>query len=246
METNIVALIPARSGSKGIPFKNIQSIGNHPLIAYSIVAAKLSKYINDVIVTTDSNKIANIAKKYGASIPFLRPKEISQDQSIDIEVFRHYISYLENQFLKIPDLIVHFSPTAPFREIRIIDKAIEYMIENDKATGLRSMHKIRLTPYKMFKKKNGFAIPFLYYNNIKESYNLTRQTFETTYLANGHVDIIRPYIIQDADMLHGKHMKLWETEYMVDIDEPEDLVLASSFLKDKRFIDILKYLKKFE
>ena len=240
----IVSLIPARGGSKGIPKKNIMKIGSYPLVAYSIAAAKSSRYIKDVIVTTDSAEIANIAIRYGASIPFLRPKEIAQDNSLDIDFFRHYLKYLQNNNLEIPELIVHLSPTAPFREISIIDDAIEYMMSNEEATSLRSMYKISLTPYKMFKKCGEYAIPFVHYKDIEESYDLPRQTFEETYFPNGHVDIIRTSIILNTQTLHGKNIKIWETEKIVDIDTIEDLANISWYLEDEKFLDIKKYLKE--
>ena len=148
----VVALIPARGGSKSIPGKNIIKLGKHPLIAYSIAAARLSQYIEEVIVSTDSRKIVNIAKRYSATVPFLRPKEISQDRSLDKEFFKHYIDFLQSKSKPLPDLIVHLRPTTPLREVKVIDKAIEYMLKNKQASALRSMRKTHLTPYKMFKK----------------------------------------------------------------------------------------------
>ena len=96
----IDCLIPARGSSKSIKNKNIIELADHPLIAYSIAAAKLSKYIDDIVVTTDSEEIASISRGYGASVPFLRPSGISQDDSLDIEFFMHYIDFLQNQFLQ--------------------------------------------------------------------------------------------------------------------------------------------------
>ena len=141
---NIVCLIPARGGSKGLKDKNIVELSGHPLIAYSIAAAKLSKYIDDIVVTTDSEKIASIAKGYGAVVPFLRPVEISQDRSLDIEFFAHYLNFLESHSIEMPDLIIHLRPCVPLREIKVIDKAIEYMVQNKEASALRSMYKFDL------------------------------------------------------------------------------------------------------
>ena len=235
----IVALIPARSGSKSIPFKNIIKLGKYPLIAYSIAEAKLSMYIQDVIVSTDSQKIAAIARKYGATTPFLRPKEISQDNSLDIEFFKHYLSFLKNKFVEIPNLIIHLRPTTPLREIKVIDKAIEYMKKHSEFTALRSMHKTYLTPYKMFRLYKECAIPFLNYRGVKEFYNLPRQIFEDAYIPNGYVDIIRPSVIEETGTVHGESMKLWETSKIADIDTIEDYDFTVRMLQKKNFKKIL-------
>ncbi|MCD4781595.1 MAG: acylneuraminate cytidylyltransferase family protein [Candidatus Omnitrophica bacterium] len=242
----IVALIPARGGSKSIPFKNIMKLGNHPLIAYSIAEAKLSQYINEVVVTTDSTKIADIARKYRAYVPFLRPKNISRDHSLDVEFFKHYLNYLKRKAFQIPDIIVHLRPTTPLREISVIDCAIQYMVENKKASALRSMHKTHLTPYKMFKKKGEYACAFLKYKNVQESYNLPRQKFDEVYIPNGYVDIVRPSILLKTNLLHGRRMKIWETDNVADIDGIEDYHFAAKLLKERRFNEIRNYLKDYQ
>jgi CMP-N-acetylneuraminic acid synthetase len=239
----IVGLIPARSGSKSIPQKNIIELGKHPLIAYSIAAARLSRYIEDIVVSTDSEKIANIARKYEASVPFLRPQEISQDSSLDIEFFRHYLSFLEEKAMDIPDLVVHLRPTTPLREIRVIDDAIKYMINNNKATSLRSMYKTHLTPYKMFRRNGEHAASFLNYEGDREFYNLPRQKFEDSYIPNGYVDIIRPSVLKKTGLLHGNNMKLWETDEIVDIDSQKNYLLAKQILQEERFKPILDFLE---
>jgi len=238
----IVCLIPARSGSKSIPHKNIIKLGRYPLIAYSIVEAKLSEYIEEVVVSTDSEKIAAIARRYGASVPFLRPKEISQDNSLDIEFFEHYLGFLQSESMEIPDLIVHLRPTTPLREVKVVDSAIEYMVENNEATALRSMHKTHLTPYKIFRLKEEYAIPFLNYEGVKEFYNLPRQVFEDAYIPNGYVDIIRPSVLRKTGILHGERIKLWETTKIADIDVLEDYGFAAKILHEERFKQILDFL----
>lgn len=236
-------IIPARSGSKSVPFKNVILLGKYPLIAYTIAAAKLSKKIKDIVVTTDSKKITCIAKKYGASVPFLRPEEISRDNSLDIEFFQHYIDFIQDQSMEVPDLIVHLRPTTPLREVRIIDNAIDYMIKNKEATALRSMHKTHLTPYKMFRMEKEYAAPFLNYKGIKEFYNLSRQEFEQAYIPNGFVDIIRPEVLHETGLLHGEKMKLWETDDIPDIDILSDYSFAEKIIMQERFLPIVQYLE---
>ena len=240
----IVCLIPARGGSKGLKDKNIVELGGHPLIAYAIAAAKLSKYIDDVVVTTDSEKIASIAKVYGALVPFLRPAEISQDHSLDIEFFEHYLDFLQSQSMEIPDLIVHLRPCVPLREIKIINEAVEYMIDNKTASALRSMYETTLTPYKIFKVVEGYAKPFMSYDGVEEFYNLPRQMFDDAYIPNGYVDIVRPSVLRETGLLHGKKMKIWQTDETADIDVLSDLDFAHQILHEDRFKDVLSYLRR--
>jgi len=241
---SIIAVIPARSGSKGIPDKNIRPLDGAPLLAYSIAVSKLSKKIERVIVSTDSKHYASIAQKFGAEVPFLRPKEISGDNNTDYECFKHLLNWLEQSEGSYPEYLVHLRPTTPLREVYVIDQAIEYMIKHPDATALRSMHKTHLTPYKMFKLNGGYAAPFLKYKNIKEFYNLSRQEFEDAYIPNGHVDIVRPEIILKTRFLHGNRMKIWETDLIPDIDVLEDFEYASRILHEDRFKKIRDYVEE--
>lgn len=238
----IVGLIPARGGSKSIPRKNILPLGEHPLIAYSIASSLTSKLIQKTIVSTDSPEIAEIAIKYGASVPFLRPDDISRDDSLDIEFFRHYLNFLKQNGEPFPDLMVHLRPTTPFRETTIVDAAISYMTTHPEATALRSANKTHLTPYKMFKRKGEFMEPFLHYPGEREFYNLPRQAFEDCFLPNGYVDVIRSEVILNTDMLHGDRIKLWETEPIADIDVLADIEHAKRLLESDKFSAIKNFL----
>ena len=240
---DVSCLIPARSGSKRIPKKNIVMLGQHPLIAYTIAAAHLSKHIADVVVSTDSEDIAATARSYGASVPFLRPPEISRDTSLDIEFFQHYIDFLKSCSEPIPRLIVHLRPTTPLRRPSVIDDAIEFLLRNPDATSLRSMHETALTPYKMFTLRNGYATPFMSHDGDVEFYNLPRQTFEQAYIPNGYVDIIRPSVLLESGLLHGKRIKIWETEPVPDIDVPTDLAFAQDELRKPEYSQLLQFVR---
>ena len=190
----IIALIPARGGSKSIPKKNIIDLGGYPLIAYSIAAAKLSKFISRVIVSTDSEEIVKISKSYGAEVPFMRPKKISGDRALDIEFFMHALEWLEKNEGYVPDLIVHLRPITPARESNLIDKAILKMIKDKKATALRSAHSACYNGYKTFRKEKEY-IHFFGKEDFKgneEYYNYPRQSLPATYNPNGYVDIVLP------------------------------------------------------
>lgn len=240
----IDCLIPARAGSKGVPNKNIRDLAGHPLLTYSIAAAKMSKYKMRVYVTTDSENISLIAKKYGADAPYIRPASISGDDAIDLGFFLFHLSYLEKNKLPVPDFIVHLRPTTPVRDPEIIDAAIDAFIVDKNATALRSAHKSAQTPYKMFKKKGGYMQPFLSSDLAREFYNLPRQVFEQSYTPNGYVDIVKPSIFSKGEILHGENILLFETDEVSDIDSLSDLYQANTSLEGKRYEKLVTYLGK--
>ena len=238
----IIAIVPARLGSKSIKNKNITKLGKHPLLAYSIMAAGLSSYIDKVVVSTDSEEIATISKEYGAQVPFLRPVEISQDYSTDMEFFEHFISFNKKNKIEIPDFIVHLRPTTPLRNISVLDRGIELLLQNNKATGLRSVYPSSISPYKVFKMEGFFLKGFFPDDSRNEYYNLPRQEFPQTYTPNGYVDIIKISTIKSG-VLHGSKILGYKVDHVPDIDTPEDFIYAEECLDDKRFSILVNELK---
>jgi CMP-N,N'-diacetyllegionaminic acid synthase len=220
-----IALIPARSGSKGLPHKNIKLLGNHPLIAWSIIAATKANDIDRVIVSTDSEEYATIAKKYGADVPFLRPPEISGDRSTDYDFIIHALNWLRD-FDEEPSLIVHLRPTTPFRSPLVIDKAINIFRKNNKATALRSAHEMSESAYKTFEisedgrfKRVG-SVEF----NL-DAANNARQQFPSTYMANGYVDVLSTSFIRDNKIIHGDWVAPFLTTLAQEVDNEDDFML---------------------
>ena len=121
---NILCIIPARSGSKGIPDKNIKLFHGKPLLAWTIIQAIKCKYKMKIIVSTDSEKYAAICKKYGAEVPFIRPKHLAEDLSTDYEVFEHFIQFLKLNNYIMPDAILHLRPTYPNRDLSLLNNAL--------------------------------------------------------------------------------------------------------------------------
>ena len=158
----ILAIIPARGGSKGLPGKNIKKLAGKPLIAWTIDQAKKSKYIDKLIVSTDSKEIAEISKKYGAEIPFLRSKKLAQDNSSIYDVIFDAINWFKKNNIDF-DLIILLEPTSPLRENNDIDNAVELFINNwDKANSLVSVSEIHLeNPFITLKIKGKFIKPLL-------------------------------------------------------------------------------------
>lgn len=218
----IIAVIPARSGSKGVPDKNILPLAGKPLIAYSIAAAKESRLINRIIVSTDSEKYANIAKKYGAEVPFLRPVELAGDLSTDYDFVKHLLDWLDEHEGRTPDYLIHLRPTTPLRNPKIIDKAIEKLIANLEATALRSAHEMPETAYKQFELEDGY-FKTIYTGSFElEESNKSRQTYPKTYSPNGYVDVLRTSFVLDNHILHGNAVMAYITNLTIEVDTVED------------------------
>jgi len=185
MKKLIYAIIPARGGSKGIPKKNILSIGGFPLIAYSIAAARLCKKIDRIVVSTDSSEIAKIALKFGAEVPYLRPKKFATSKSPDIEFVKHALDWFEKKEGLIPDYLVHLRPTSPLRQPETIGNALRLLLHSRSATSLRSVHELRESPYKLFEIKDGYLTGLFSGDPRSEYYNLPRQSFPPVYQPTG-------------------------------------------------------------
>lgn len=232
---NIIAIIPARGGSKGLPNKNIRLLIEHPLIAYSIKAAITSKYITRTIVSTDSPEIAQIAQTYGAEIPFIRPEAIAGDFSTDLEVFQHALNWLAEHENYRPDLVVQLRPTSPVRQVGIIDRCIQKLIDST-ADSLRVVTESPITPYKMWtiEEENKPMTPLLQLDSIDEPYNQPRQKLPKTYWQIGMLDVIRTNIITTQNSMSGKNIlpHIVSNEFAVDIDDIESFVKAEKTIKN--------------
>jgi N-acylneuraminate cytidylyltransferase len=223
---NIVALIPCRSGSKGIIDKNIKIYKGMPLMAHSINIALQSKYIKDVYVCTDSQKYQDIALHYGAKITNIRPENISGDLSPDIDTFKFFLEFVN------ADIIVHLRPTYPNRTVELLDDCIEKFINSyNNYDSLRTVIKIDKCPYKMYhidnNNGNNNLVPIIKeFNNLVEHYNQARQLFPTTYLHNGCIDIVKSKIIIEKNMLSGTNVYpyIMEEYENNDIDTIDDFI----------------------
>ncbi len=201
----ILALIPARGGSKSIPRKNIRQVGGKPLIAYSIEHALAAHSITRVIVSTDDEEIAGIARIHGAEVPFLRPAEFAQDHSPDIDVFRHALDWLRDQEGYQPEIVVHLRPTMPLRLPQTIDRAISWFMEHPEADSLRSLNPAQQSPFKMWlMNSGGYLDPVVNTPEGREPYNMPRQKLPLVYWQNGYIDVIRSKVIVNLGSMTGK------------------------------------------
>jgi N-acylneuraminate cytidylyltransferase len=234
LKTNldIISIIPARSGSKGVPRKNLRSLGDVPLITWSIKCSKKSNKINRTIVSTNSVEYAEISKNWGADVPFLRPDDISQDNSTDLDFVLHALNFLKDNG-GIPDLLVHLRPTTPFRDPLVVDKAIEFAIKNyENITALRSVHEMSESAYKSFEiGQNGILMTAFTRKEDLDQSNMNRQTFPLTYTANGYVDVLLPRHILGTGELHGSKVKPFLTNNTLEVDTEEDFEALEVQLK---------------
>lgn len=225
----IYFIIPARGGSKGIPRKNIKLFKNKPLIEWSILQSRSSKYYDNnskVFVSTDDLEIQKIALDSGAECPFLRPSEISQDLSTDYEFMDHFVNYLISNNIQMPDLIIQMRPTYPTRKVEIIDKIIKIFLDNfDDYDSVRTVVENEKTPYKMYNIVDNQLLPlFKEVNNIKEPYNQCRQILPKTYLHNGYLDAIKTTTLLNKKSVTGEKILpfLMDKNEIDDIDTIED------------------------
>ena len=231
----ILAIIPARSGSKGLKNKNIKFLNGHPLLAYSIKAGLSSNNIDRVICSTDSKKIRDIARDYGADVPFIRPKKFATDQSRDFSFINHTLEWLRDNENYTPNLIIILRPTSPLRRIDDIDDSINIMINNPNYDSLRSVCETNYTPYKMWKinQNNNLLDPLLRLNYDPEPYNSPRQSLPKIYWQTGQIEIIRYSCIIDLKSVSGSKITSYQLDesISVDIDTEENFKLAEIILK---------------
>lgn len=229
-KAEVLAIIPARGGSKGIPKKNVKIFAGYPLIAYSIAAAKQSKCVTRVIASTDSDEIAAAAKEYGAEVPFLRPSDLSQDDTTDLPVFQHVLAWLTANEAYVPDVVVHLRPTSPVRPVGLVDEAVKILLENNRADCVRGVVPAGQNPFKMWQvdKDTGRMQQLLQVPGVVEPYNAPRQSLPPVYWQTGHVDAIRTSTIWDKNSMTGDFILPVHVNYRytVDLDNPFDWLRA--------------------
>lgn len=220
--SSVVALIPARAGSKGVPNKNVRLLGGHSLLAWSIAACLKSSTIDRVIVSTDSTEYAVLAQNLGAEAPFLRPAAISGDRSTDYEFIVHALDWLAAEQGE-PEYLVHIRPTTPLRDPKLIDDAVAAFMAAPYATALRSVHEMPESAYKTFEIAAGGQLKRLgSADTALDSANNARQQFPSTYQANGYVDVLSSAFIRKSSLIHGDHVIPFITPPVVEVDTEDD------------------------
>jgi len=232
--TEVLALIPARGGSKSIPHKNIINFAGYPLIAYSIAAGIAAETITRVIVSTDDEEIADISCRYGAETPFMRPDKHAQDGTPDLPVYQHALTWLADNEDYHPDIVVQLRPTSPFRRVWHIDQAVLRLVENPDADSVRTVCVPFQNPFKMWRiDTDGILQPLgTELGIVHEPYNQPRQALPEVYWQTGYVDAAWSDTMLLKNSMTGDSILplIIDPSEWVDIDSPDDWARAERLI----------------
>jgi len=233
-DKTFLAIIPARGGSKGLPGKNIKELCGKPLIAWSIEAGLKSKYIDELVVSTDYQDIADIAKEYGANVPFLRPDYLASDTATSFDAVKHTIDYYKNELNKEFDYIVLLEPTSPLREYTDIDNAIEQLLKSS-ANSIVGISKTedQNPAFLINKDQNNYLSG---YEN-KDMKVLRRQDINDVYFFEGTVYISNIEILVEKKTFYHKNTIGYEVpKYKsLEIDDIDDFIMVEALMKHKGY-----------
>jgi CMP-N,N'-diacetyllegionaminic acid synthase len=239
-DKKILAIIPARGGSKGILGKNIKPLAGKPLIAWTIDAAKQSPLVDRVIVSTDDEGIATVAREYGADVPFLRPAEISGDLATDVEFIEHALDFFEKEEEFVPDIVLRLPPTSPLRKVEHIDTGIITLVDTEGADASRPITESPKHPYKFWmidEENTSFLRPFLgkEITGFDAPHNLPRQLFPKVYMHTGALDAVWVKTIREQKSTSGKKLAHFpmDIESSVNIDHPFDFLIAEAVMNKR-------------
>ena len=227
---SVVAIIPARGGSKSVPGKNIKLLAGKPLIAYTIESALKSKYVDEVIVSTEDEEIAEISMSLGAQVPFMRPSEFSTDSAKSIDVVKHAILKMEELTNKTYPTILFLEPPAPFRTSEDIDMCIELFYENSCGSVVSVFHDNKYHPLLMKTINNQYLEP---YDEKNHAVGAPRQLLKPDiYMINGCVYVIKRENVMAGDFYGEKIIPyIMSAESSINIDSMIDWYTAESILK---------------
>jgi CMP-N,N'-diacetyllegionaminic acid synthase len=232
----VLAVVPARGGSKGILRKNLRPLGGKPLVTWAIECALQAQLVTRVLCSTDDPEIADVARAAGADVPFLRPAELATDSAEDWPVFLHALDWLDEHDDWRPDLVVNVRPTSPLRRASHVDAAIRLLLDSG-ADSVKSVNLARQHPHKMWLRTSGGLMepfektPF----RLSRGPDVPRAQLEDVYWQNGLVDVTRRSVILDQKVMIGEHVAglVVESVDAVDVDSPLDLQLAELLLAQR-------------
>ncbi len=239
---HILGIVPARGGSNSIPKKNIAPLGGKPLLYYTIRAIRESKLLTRSILSTDDAEIAQVARRYGLEVPFMRPRRLAQDRTPDLPVFQHALRWLARRERYSPEIIVHLRPTSPFKSGKDIDRAIQMLLDDPEADSARSVRPPHQTPFKMWTidGRAGKLIPLLkkafpdVFKKFKEPYDMPRQLLPAVWEYSAYIEALRRRTIMEKNSMSGERILpfRYEERRDVDIDSFRELRYAEIVLKD--------------
>jgi CMP-N,N'-diacetyllegionaminic acid synthase len=220
---SVLALVPARSGSRSVPDKNVLSFRGRPLLAHSVEHGLRARNVDRVIVSTDSPRYRDLALAAGAEVPFLRPAALAGDRSTDLEVFAHALEWLETHEGYRPELCVHLRPTSPMRRVRDVEHAVDLLRGDPTADSVRSVTLAPHSPYKMWRLREDGTLQPLLQATEPEPYNLPRQSLPAVYLQNAAVDVVRSAVVREHQSMTGTRILAYVMDGLQDVDDWRDL-----------------------
>ncbi len=225
----VLAIIPARGGSKGIPKKNLKPLAGKPLIAWTIESAIQCPEVNEIIVSTDDEEISKISKKFGASVPFMRPEELARDESPTIDAVLYTIETLEKKGNKF-EIIAVLQPTSPLRTSEDITNAVQLFIKN-KPLSLVSITTFLPSPFLALKMSDGYVSPAF----IEGKFRARRQDLPVLYAPNGALYISTPETLRKYRTFYTPKTLGYSMprERSVDIDDDIDFKVAESIVREQ-------------
>jgi len=231
---NVLGLIPARGGSKGLPRKNILPLAGRPLLAHSIDHGIKSTYVNKIVCTTDDQEIADVAREHGAEVPFLRPAELATDDQDDSGFTTHAIQWLIDNEGWHADIVILLRPTSPIRGIDHIDKALETLYDNPDAHSIVSIVLAEKTPYKMFRQSTSKFLKPLLEHDQWEQINSARQVYPDVFVQNGIIHgMWADVALRDNSTLGYKVLPYYMgTEPILDIDSLDDFDSIAKLIRN--------------
>jgi len=241
----ILGIIGARSGSKGVPDKNIRHLDGKPLVGRIIEKAKKSSYINRVVVSTDSSEYADIASYYGADVPFFRPKDLSTDRSPEFEYVKHALEWLKENEGYTPDIVVRMMSTVPLQSVEDIDACIAELLKDPDAQSAVVISESHQHPIKALKliddKKGGKYLVTYFEESGREVTPLARQSYEKAYF-RANIIAFRTEVVAETDSLTGDRVRyhIISQDRAVDIDSTTDFYIAEQLIKHLNIGDSTK------
>lgn len=229
----ILGFVPARSGSKGIPGKNIYPLDGKPMLAYTIEESLKSR-INRLIVSTDSQEIAEISRKFGAEVPFLRPAELAGDDSTMEEAIGYTLDRFKKEEGYVPDIIVLLQPTSPLRKARHIDESIEILLKNNADSVISVSNPMEHPADMVFWDKNG--VMYFLLDEVITAGKTQRQGYPQCFFLNGAIYAFTYDVFVQQKSRYGKKIIPYIMEQIdsIDVDSMDDMLIAEAILKYKR------------
>jgi CMP-N-acetylneuraminic acid synthetase len=232
----VLAIVPARGGSKGVPRKNLRLLAGKPLVVHAVETGLAARLVSRVVCSTDDPEIADVARAAGAEVPFLRPAELAADGSEDWPVFKHALDWLAEHDNWQPDLVVNLRPTSPMRTPSHVDDAIRLLLDTG-ADSVKAVCLARQHPHKMWLRQPDRSIePYLKTAfRAQRGPDVPRAELDDVYWQNGVVDVTRREVILEQRVMIGRRVAGLVTQLAdsIDIDTPVDLALAELLLAQR-------------